>query len=310
MTKGRLQLGKLCVALGWAGVLTNASPPADEACESTALHARTACRQQAGADYWLSQARCDNLPPGAERQACRQQASQERNAALTECQARFAVRDDICDELGDGPYHPQIDPADFNTKIDNNFLPWIPGTTFVYEGQTSQGLEHVEVVVSRETREIQGVTCVQVRDTVRFDDQVHEDTLDWYAQDDQDKVWYFGENVRDFENGLVISLAGSFMAGVDGAQAGIAMPADPQVGDFYRQEFDLDNAEDVARVLSLTETVTVPFGTFTGCLQTEEFAATGPGVFEYKYYARGVGLVLIVNTDTGERVELVELKRE
>lgn len=281
-----------------------------EACELSAHHAHTSCKQQVIADYWLSVARCDNLPTRAKQQACMAQASQDRVAARTDCKARFHVREEICEELGDEPYHPEIDPEEFDTEIANTFLPWIPGTTFIYDGTTARGVEHIEVVVSHETREIQGVECVQVRDTVSLNGDVIEDTLDWYAQDDADNVWYFGESVQDFEDGLVSSLSGSFMAGVNGAKAGIAMKTAPQIGDFYRQEFDIDNAEDVARVLSLTETVTVPYGTFTNCLKTEEFAPTGPGQIEHKYYAEDIGLVLIVNLDTGDRVELLNVIEE
>jgi hypothetical protein len=101
--------------------------------------------------------------------------------------------------------------------IDNPYFPLQPGTTFVYEGRTEKGNEHNEVYVSSETRAILGVTCVVVSDTVTVDGNLEEATLDWYAQDRQGAVWYFGEDSREFENGAVVSTAGSWEAGVDGA---------------------------------------------------------------------------------------------
>ena len=72
----------------------------------------------------------------------------------------------------------------------------MPGTTFIYEGQTAGGFEHDEFAVTHNTRVILGVTCVEVHDTVTVDGELTEDTLDWFAQDTAGNVWYFGENTR------------------------------------------------------------------------------------------------------------------
>ena len=95
-----------------------------------------------------------------------------------------------------------------------------------------------------------------------------EDTLDWYAQDKEGNVWYFGENTAEFEDGRPVTLAGTFTAGVNNDKPGIIMEANSVVGDFYRQEFSLGNAEDNALVVGLNATVTVPAGTFHHCLKT------------------------------------------
>src|SRR5262249_59969637 len=116
-------------------------------------------------------------------------------------------------------------------------------------------------------RVILGVTCVEVHDTVTLDGELSEDTLDWFAQDKDGNVWYFGENTHELEDGLITTIEGTFMAGVNRDKPGIIMKAHPAVGDFYRQEFSLANAEDFAETLSLNEIVTVPFGTFNHLLK-------------------------------------------
>src|SRR5206468_1548653 len=115
----------------------------------------------------------------------------------------------VCKRLGGAPYDPGIDPANFVATIDNPYFPLQPGTTFVYEGQTADGLERDEFFVSHVTRVIFGVTCTEVHDTVHVNGQLTEDTLDWFAQDKDGNVWSFGENSEELAGGLVTSLAGS-----------------------------------------------------------------------------------------------------
>ena len=130
--------------------------------------------------------------------------------------------------------------------------------------------------------------------------------MDWLAQDVDGNVWYLGEVAQNFENGKFANLDGSWEAGVDGAKPGFWMKGDPAVGDVYRQELLLREAEDVGAVLSLSETVTVSAGSFAHCLQTRDATPLEPGVFGHNFYAPGVGLVLEVNPETGEQLELVE----
>src|SRR6185369_9184112 len=117
--------------------------------------------------------------------------------------------------------------------------PLVPGTTFVYEGQTADGFGHDEFAVTHNTKVILGVTCVEVHDVATLDGDVVEDTLDWFAQDNAGNVWYFGENSKQLEDGLVVGVEGSWTAGIDGAKPGIVMEAAPAVGDVYRQEFSV-----------------------------------------------------------------------
>jgi hypothetical protein len=203
-------------------------------------------------------------------------------------------------------YAPTIDPASFTTAVDNPYFPLEPGAQWVYEGRTEDGLERTVVEVTDQTREVMGVTCVVVRDTVTLDGEVIEDTYDWFAQDADGAIWYFGEESSEYENGEVVSTEGSWESGVDGAQPGIVMPAEPEVGDAYRQEYYPGEAEDQAEVLSLTETVTVPVGSYDEVLMTEEINPLEPDVVERKYYAKGIGPILAVQVEGGsEREELV-----
>ena len=279
----------------------------DRLCTKTAKSARDACQDDAEADYAIALGKCNNLSSASDREACRQQAKRDLRDAHGECSDQFDARREICDALGEAAYNPVIDPANFVEGITNPFLPMTPGTTFVYRG----GGEDVTVTVTDRTKVILGVKCVVVRDVVTVNGQVVEDTEDFFAQDVQGNVWYFGEIAQDFENGELVSLAGSFKAGVNGAKPGIIMRANPRAGDVYRQEFLLAEAEDVAEVLSLTASAMVPAASCTNdCLITKETTPLEPGVVENKYYARGIGFILQVVPETGERLELVEVIRK
>jgi hypothetical protein len=205
-----------------------------------------------------------------------------------------------------GDYHPSIDPAAFVSTVDNPFLPLRPGRRWQYREQTSDGVETTVVEVTTNTRTLMGVRCVEVRDTVRLDGEIIEDTLDWYAQHRDGTVWYFGEDTKEYEAGKVVSTKGSWQAGVNGAQPGIVMPAAPAVGDRYRQEYYRGDAEDMAEVLSTTAQAQVPIGSYTGVVQTKDTTPLEPQLLEHKYYARGVGPVLTVDLGNGNaRDELV-----
>ncbi len=210
-------------------------------------------------------------------------------------------------------FGPAFDPSDFVAGIDHPFLGFTPGKTFSYAGETEEGLETIEVVVTSDTKEILGVTTTVVHDRAYLAGELVEDTFDWYAQDKDGNVWYFGEDSKTYEGGLggvVVSTEGSWEAGVNGALPGILMPAvdNLKIGETYQQEFAADVAEDMAKVLSLKKSVSVPYGEFEDCLQTMEWTPLTRGAREFKYYAYGVGLVLEVEPRGGRgRVELIDV---
>lgn len=203
-------------------------------------------------------------------------------------------------------YDPQINPADFSTSIDNKYFTLTPGITFSYETKTEDGIETNKTVVTNLVREVMGVKTLVIWDRVWLNDQLIEETYDWYAQHKNGDVWYFGEESREYNNGKASSTHGSWESGINGALPGIIMKGNPQVGDDYRQEYYKGEAEDKATVLALNEKVTTPYGTFDNCLKTHDYSAIDQTIKEHKYFCPKVGNnVLTADTLTINRDQLV-----
>ncbi len=280
-------------------------------CSTTSSAAFTACRHEAADTYWIAKGNCTNVSDPTARGECTLEARAAYGEKVLSCGVHRQGRQDFCAALGEAPYDPKIDPAMFvdPTQIGkaiapNPYLLLIPGRTMVYR----DGDEEIRVTITNKTRVIAGVSCREVHDVVRVNGQVIEDTLDWYAQDIHGNIWYFGEISLSYEDGVVVSIDGSWTTGVDRAKPGFAMKALPVVGESYRQEFSLNNAEDGAEVLSLTGSGTVPGGSCNNnCLITRDFSPIIPTLLEHKYFAPGVGFILEIKPKTGERLELVEI---
>jgi hypothetical protein len=205
-----------------------------------------------------------------------------------------------------------LNPAEFTAKVTNPYFPLPPGTRLVYREQDAEGTVQKDVVHVTKRRKLiaNGITARVVHDVVSEQGEPVEKTFDWYAQDAAGNVWYLGENTKEYENGRLRSTHGSFEAGVDGAQPGVIMPASPQVGMTYRQEYYAGEAEDEAEILSLDEQAGVPYGHFGGTLMTKESNPLEPRHGEYKFYARGIGPVLELTASGGtDRVVLIDLIR-
>jgi hypothetical protein len=181
----------------------------------------------------------------------------------------------------------------------------------IYEGPDDEGrVEHQEVVVTSETKEVMGVTCVVLHDTVSVDGAARRRHLRLVRPAQGRSVWYFGEDTREVRFGLVTSRAGSWEAGKDGAQPGIIMLADPQVGNRYYNEYYKGKADDQAEVMSRSEKVTVPAGTYEGVLQVKDWTDLEPGVLEHKFYARDIGIIKEEHVQGGSyRLELIKMTR-
>jgi hypothetical protein len=220
-------------------------------------------------------------------------------------------------QTGDTPAEPaglprgsepvELGPSDFVAKIDNPYWPMIPGSTWVYRETDAEGtVQRVEVMVTDRTKTVLGIEATVLHDVVTEDGELIEDTFDWYAQDTAGNVWYLGEETKEFENGKVTTTEGSWEAGVDGAEAGIIVPADPQVGMTYRQEYYAGEAEDEGEILSLDERAEVPFGSFDNLLMTKDTTPLDPDILEHKFYARGIGPILALSLSGGiGREELI-----
>jgi hypothetical protein len=206
----------------------------------------------------------------------------------------------------------EIDPDNFVSQIDNPYFPLEPGTTLIYRGETEGAPTRNVTYVTNDTKVILGVTTIVVHDQAFEEGVLVEDTYDWYAQDVDGNVWYFGEATQELdEDGNVISTEGSWEAGVDGAQPGIVMLADPKKGDRYQQEFLPGVAEDMAQVLKFKESFCVRYGCFEDVLVTKEWSPLDPGVVENKYYAKGIGFISAVMVKGGdEQTELVRIRHE
>ncbi len=214
---------------------------------------------------------------------------------------------------GFGPgrdYHPAIEPADFGPNVDNPWFPLTPGTTLVYAGERDGARARELVTPLPRTTVIDGVRTRVVFDRLFLDGTLAERTYDYYAQDDDGNVWYFGEDTvaRD-DNGNLTDTEGSFRAGVDGAQPGVFMQAHPDIGRRFRQEWYAGQAEDQFRVVERHATVTVPYGSFHQALRTEETTDLEPGVIDNKFYVRNVGEVTELSVQGGtEHLDLVRIQ--
>jgi hypothetical protein len=208
-----------------------------------------------------------------------------------------------------GGVAPMPPASSFSARVDNQWFPLVPGTRYVYQG-TKDGKPSRDVVtVTHRTKTIDGVPCVVVLDRLFLRGRLAERTTDWYSQDARGNVWYFGEDTAELDaRGRVSSTEGTWASGVDGARAGVFMPAHPRVGESGTQELYKGHAEDHFRVIGLFGAVVRP--RTRNALLIEEWTPLEPRVLDHKLYVRGVGVVLEQTQRGGnERNELVSIER-
>ena len=200
----------------------------------------------------------------------------------------------------------------FTARVTNPWFPLLPGMRWEYRG-VKDGRRLREVVhVTDRVRRIDGVPCSVVDDRAWLDGRLAERTTDWYSQDAHGTVWYYGERTAELDRrGRVVSREGSWRSGVDGARAGIFMPARPRVGRSYAQEHYPGHAEDHFRIVGRHASVTVPYGSFhRSALATREWTPLEPGVRDGKWYIKGIGVVREATLrGPAERAELVAFHR-
>lgn len=202
--------------------------------------------------------------------------------------------------LPQGSEPADLNPDDFVKTIDNPYWPMAPGSKWVFTEDDFKGsVQRVEITVTDRKKTILGIEATVVHDLVTKDGKLVEDTFDWFAQDRDGTLWYLGEDTTEFENGKPVSKKGSWEAGVKGAEAGVFLPGDPEVGITYRQEHLAGEAEDHAKILSLDEQVAVATGSYKGVLVTKDWTPLQPEILEHKFYAKGVGPVLLVGLSGG-----------
>lgn len=308
--------------------MTTMTATTGRVCSQTANLLFRACRHEVQDDFFLASAKCLNVSDQAERVECFADAQAARREGNQLCRDQRTGRRDVCRALGEDRYDPDFSPANFDDpKHPTNPNPYFPlgiGNTWEYRGDD----ERNTIAVLNETKRIDGVRCLVVRDQVFKDGDLVENTDDWFALAADGNVWYCGEEVKDFESFAgdqprrpeLVSIDGSFKTGRDGDKPGIIFLASPKSGDVYLEEFSLGNAEDATEVLSTAYT----FGSnadldrfvpqalvellcaSSDCVVTKNFSLLEPGIFARKYYARGIGFFLEVNPDSGETLQLTD----
>jgi hypothetical protein len=190
----------------------------------------------------------------------------------------------------------------YTAHVTNPWFPLVPGTTYTYVGVKDGKPSRELLTVTHRTRTIAGAPCVVVEDRLFLAGHLEERTTDWYSQDAAGNVWYFGEDTAELDPaGHVSSTEGTWRAGVDGAKAGIFMPAHPRVGQTGRQEYYKGHAEDHFRVIARLG----PNGVLT-----KEWTPLEPGVVDHKLYVRGTGTALERTIRGGDELnELVSVSR-
>lgn len=302
-------------------------------CEKSSQRMKWACKADTQDDYFETVAHCLNLT-GSASNACWKDARKSRGENTEECSDVYEARLEACDALQEDRYDP--DPL-LNASIEfinpdevpggypaNPYVSIAAGHTYVLAAG-EDGEETVIVTVTDETREIQGVDCRVIVD-VEIEAEEEDDgidyepvevTDDWFAQDTVGNVYYCGEVARNFEDGVLRDLDGSFESGVEYAKAGILINAYPVAGDTHRTEFLLGEAEDIIAYVDLATAPTADEGgdnelfpcSPNHCLKTFDYAPLEPESTEFKYYLPGTGFVLAIEMEdgeiTGEREELV-----
>ena len=309
------------IAMGVVLLTVSGISCAEPGCSVSAQTQRLACEFDARDDFHTMSAIC--IDADNQDSACFDDAESEFDDGLEECNEVLGARLELCEALEDATHEPEfgpdhaagfVDPLEIgNTVAPNPWFALVPGNRWLYQGDG----ESIEVVVTSDTKLIDGVTCIVVIDTATEDGVVVETTNDWYTQDVDGNVWYCGEISENFEafdgdetdGPELVDIDGSWKAGRDGAEGGVLLSNEPAVGDVIRQEFAQTDAEDVVEILALDASEMSPGGVCDGnCLQTRDFTPLDPGVEEHKFYAPGIGLIVEVKPATGERVELAEFR--
>lgn len=302
----------------------------ERTCTKTAKFLKYSCGFEVRDDYLASIAVCLNKSDDDEQRNCLREGRIAQREANQECRQVFRARKEVCNAVGEAPYDPPfgeeyaanfVDPLEIGKSvIPNPYFPLVQGNSWIYEGTSindegEEEIERIELKVTNKTKLIEGITCVVVNDIVTIGGEIVEDTDDWYAQDTQGNLWYAGEIVLNFETfegddpteAEITDIGGSWKSGRDGARAGVSVPFAPVVGELIRQEIFWDEAEDVIEVLDVNATETSPAASCNGnCLRTYDFTPLDAEANENKYYAPGIGLIVEIDLNTGDRVELIE----
>ena len=185
-----------------------------------------------------------------------------------------------------------VGPGDLTTAGENPYFILKPGSQLTLEGKKSGKTVRLVVSVLDETKVVGGIEARVVEERETENGALVEVSRNYLAIHKTTRdVYYLGEDVDIYRNGKIVDHEGAWLHGTGGATLGLLMPASPVVGQRYYQEVAPRVAMDRAEVVSLSERMITPAGTFEKCLKTQETTPLEPGDKEYKLYAPGVGLV-------------------
>jgi hypothetical protein len=302
----------------------NDDPDAGKFCSATAKLAAAACAATTADDLATAVGICINIEDAAERATCLADSRTARRDHEQLCGRQLSARRAVCAAIGEKRYDPDFDPGLFETHFNdqNRYVPLTVGNRWEYGGA-----ESVKIEVLDRIKLIEGVPCIVVRDQVRVQGALVEDTDDWLAQARDGDVYYCGEEVKELETFAddqpplpeLVMIDGSFKTGRDRAKPGIFFRGSPRQGEVYRQEFSFGNAEDIARILStsyaygqnpeLDRFVPRKLAELLcagDCIVTRESTPLEPDLVERKYFAPGVGFFLQTKPADGTVVQLVD----
>ena len=206
-------------------------------------------------------------------------------------------------------YKPDINPSDFTPTISNRYLHMKKGDVYLYEKQTTNGVEQLEISRTGKIKTIMGFRTLEHYEKFRLSGEVIQEITRYLAQDEKGNVWQFGEYVSNYDAGRLTDHNASWTAGRNGAQPGIVMKERPEVKDSFRQSYSLGTIEDTSDIIAVQETVTTPYGIFTDCVKTYDWTPLDPKLQNNSYYCPEIGgMALTVNLIEDTRVELVGIK--
>ncbi len=296
-------------------------------CSESANALFSACHAGLVEDAFRARAICLNLADAGEREDCLDEIDDAREDGSEECSEQRDARRALCAKIGEAAYEPDMDPALFQDprapSRPNDYFPLAIGNHWVFE----EGDERIEITVVGETKRIAGIDCIVLNDRVFEDGVLIEDTDDWVGLRTDGTAEYCGELSRDYElfagddpeTPELVSIEGTFKAGVEGAKSGTLMMGTPVVGSVYRQEWFADEAEDVGTVVSTTYRYGQDAFLDSGvpkalaelmcangdCVVVADTSTLSPRGYEHKFFARGVGFFLETKPRTGAFVPLI-----
>jgi hypothetical protein len=185
-----------------------------------------------------------------------------------------------------------LENCDFNSRGSNTYFILEPGHQSVLEGQEDGEVIDLVITVLNETKVVDGTETRIVEERESENGELVEISRNYFAVcEPANDVFYFGEDVDDYEDGEIVGHGGAWLAGANGSKAGMIMPGKVEVGLKYYQEIAQGVAEDRAEIIAVNDTLDTPAGNFQNVLKTEETNPLEPDEKEFKFYAPGIGLI-------------------